>query len=150
MNLSSLSNRWPGSLRQLMKKEAGACRTVLGQDCALCGARDGDRLVCRHCEAALVRTPHACRRCALPLAPPADQCGQCLRRPPPFDASTAAFAYTFPTDRLLHRFKFTGDLAVGRWLALSLLEAVRPQRAPDLIVPTPLSRTRLRERGFNQ
>jgi ComF family protein len=150
MNFGILSNQSRLPSRQLPQKEAVSRWDPWGRDCALCGASDGNRLVCRPCEAGLARAGHACGRCALPLPAPAARCGQCLRRPPPFDAAAAAFAYAFPTDRLLHRFKFAGDLAMGRWLAFALLDAVRSQPAPDLVIPTPLSRARLRGRGFNQ
>ena len=59
-------------------------------------------------------------------------------------------AYAFPVDRLIHRFKFGGDLAVGRWLGLRLAERARGEPRPDLLLAPPLSGARLRERGFNQ
>lgn len=62
----------------------------------------------------------------------------------------AAFSYRFPLDRLVQRFKFGGDLAVGRWLGLRLADRVRAEPLPDLLLPPPLSESRLRARGFNQ
>jgi len=78
----------------------------------------------------------------------AETCGACLRRPPEFDAALAAFEYRFPVDRLVQRFKFAGDLAVGRWLAQRLAAIACPR--PDLVVVPPLAPARLRTRGFNQ
>ena len=43
-----------------------------------------------------------------------------LLPPCAFDDALAVFDYRFPVDRLVHRFKFAGDLAVGRWLARRL------------------------------
>lgn len=97
---------------------------AIGQDCTLCAA-SCDGLVCADCAAAL---------------PALDDHG-------PF---RAAFAYAFPVDRLVHRFKSGGDLAIGRWLAERLGERVRREPRPDLLVAPPLSPRRLRERGFNQ
>ena len=85
-------------------------------------------------------------------------CGACeLRLPPCADAPeglptevVAVFAYRFPIDRLVHRFKFAGDLAVGRWLATRLAARVAPLTKPDFLVAPPLTAARLRERGFNQ
>ncbi len=88
-------------------------------------------------------------RCAAPLEQ-AGVCGECLRGAPAFDEAAAAFVYRFPVDRLVQRFKAGGDLAVGGWLALQLLERVRPADRPDRIVAPPLSREKLRRRGFNQ
>lgn len=91
-------------------------------------------------------------RCAIPLPEPATECGRCLRRPPDFDAALAPLIYGFPVDRLLPRFKFHGDLAAGRLLAATLLSAASaaPGARPATLIPVPLHRTRLRERGYNQ
>lgn len=105
--------------------------------------------MCIGCEAALPALGAACVRCAVPL-PVAGMCGECQRHPPAFDRVAAAFEYRFPLDRLIQRFKFSGDLAAGHWLALRLLDHVREQPRPHVIVAPPLTATRLRERGFNQ
>jgi ComF family protein len=118
-----------------------------GQDCLLClGAADD--LVCEPCAHALPRLACACTRCAVPLAHEA-VCGACLRQPLAFDAARAAFEYRFPLDRLVQRFKFSGDLAAGRWLARELDRALQDASADALVVP-PLAPSRVRERGFNQ
>jgi ComF family protein len=120
--------------------------------CRLCGAdgRQG-RELCRGCEADLpwIRTP--CRRCGRPLPEAAGEslCGRCLRRPPPFDQVIAPLRYQPPVDRLIHAFKFRGDLPAGRLLA-DLLQQAAADRAPRLLLPVPLHDRRLRERGFNQ
>ena len=95
------------------------------QDCALCGARSGRAVVCPSCASALPRAQGDGR-------------------------AIAAFEYRFPVDRLVQRFKFAGDLALGHWLALALASRVREEPRPDVLVAVPLSRARLRERGFNQ
>jgi ComF family protein len=70
--------------------------------------------------------------------------------PGTFDSALAVYEYAFPLDRLIQRFKYGGDLAVGRWLALRLLARVIREPRPDVIVAPPLTAARLRERGFNQ
>ena len=102
------------------------------QDCALCLA--GSRgLVCAACEADLGT----------------DGTGVAWRASA-FDDAVARFEYRFPLDRLVQRFKYGGDLAIGRWLAERLAERVRAAPRPDLLVVPPLGAARLRERGFNQ
>lgn len=121
---------------------------ALPQSCLLCGAASGQALLCAACDADLPRLPHArCAVCALPI-PSGSVCGACLDHPPRFDRVTAVFAYRFPVDALVHAFKYGGNLAVGRVLGQALGAAVT-ERA-DLIIPMPLARKRLRERGFNQ
>jgi ComF family protein len=120
--------------------------------CALCGAPGaGERDLCSGCAAALPTNPVACPRCALPLSAPAPACGRCLRAPPPFAAAHAPFCYGDPLDRLLTRFKFAADLAAGRVLGTLLIEAVTAALPRDaVLLPMPLHRRRLAERGFNQ
>ncbi len=76
-------------------------------------------------------------------------CGECLRNPPPFDDVVTAFDYRFPIDRLVHRFKFSADLATGAYLGDALARAAAAAPAPDLVLASPASAARLRERGFN-
>jgi ComF family protein len=98
---------------------------LLGSDCFLCLDRAADGLVCAACAASL---PSAAR----------------------FEGGIACYDYRFPVDRLVQRFKFAGDLAVGRWLSRRLAARVRAETRPVVIVPMPLAPRRLRERGFNQ
>ena len=130
-------------------KISAATRLLPGQDCSLCAAPTGERIVCAACSSALPRLACACDRCAIALQA-AGVCGECLRHAPSFDAALAAFEYRFPLDRLIQRFKYSGDLAIGKWLALELAARVRDDERPDLLVAPPLALSRLRERGFNQ
>jgi ComF family protein len=120
---------------------------VLDVDCALCVA-SSDALVCPACRGNLPRARFACTSCALPL-PRTGICGACRSRAPAFDGATAAFEYRFPVDRLVRRFKYAGDLALGRWLAERLAASIEDEPMPSLIVAPPSTRQRLRERGFN-
>ena len=115
----------------------------------LCGARAPHAVACVECAKSLPRTAATCPRCALPMSV-GELCGRCLRHPPAFDAALAAFEYRFPVDRLVKRFKFSGDLATGRWLAMQLARRVREVPLPALLVVPALTRARLRRRGFNQ
>ena len=130
-------------------------RRLLGRawpaHCLACGGRgEAGRDLCAACHAGLPWLHAACPRCALPLPAPAEACGECLRNPPPLDAVHAAFIYAPPLDRLLPRFKFHGDLAAGCLLAALMCEAT-PRFPPDAaIVPVPLHRERLRQRGYDQ
>ena len=98
---------------------------AMPQSCVLCAARSGAEAVCVACEAALTEAPAT---------------GQGI----------AVHEYRFPLDRLVQRFKSSGDLAVGRWLAVRLAHRVANEPRPDLLVAPPLTSRRLRERGFNQ
>lgn len=127
--------------------QAGLDR-LLPRACLLCGAT-AQAALCPGCAADLPQmSAHACPICALPLVAPAPACGACLKAPPAFDATYAALRYTFPVDRLVLMLKFQHRLASADFFAQRMLTGAHP--AGTVVVPVPLSRQRLRERGFNQ
>jgi ComF family protein len=135
----------------LNRTMAALQRWILPWRCLLCadaGAEGVD--LCPACIAELPRNPHCCARCALPLPLSTPLCGQCQRRAPPWDAAWAPFRYAWPLDRLETRFKFGRDLAAGRVLSTLWARESATASLPQLIVPVPLHRRRLRERGYNQ
>lgn len=60
------------------------------------------------------------------------------------------FAYAWPADALLRRFKFHQDLAAGRLLASLMAERCATLARPQALVPVSLHRQRLRQRGYDQ
>lgn len=123
---------------------------LFSPNCALCGAAAGNGQICAACRNALPYHPAAtCPSCALPTAGGAT-CGHCLKKPPAFDRSVAAFSYTFPVDALIHSYKYAGNLTLLDLLAGPLAARAIAQRLPDLLIPMPLHPARLQERGFNQ
>ena len=133
-------------LTSAAKRCAGS---LLPQDCYLCAAASGDRLLCASCSASLRRlTAECCPLCALPT-PASSICGACLKRAPHFDATQAVFCYEFPVDSLIQSLKYAHRLASADFLGQALAQISTPLR-PDLIVPVPLSAIRLAQRGFNQ
>ena len=117
---------------QLLQKAAMG----MEHDCVLCGSPSGAAFACLACQA---RLPHGTGTCDDTLA-----ANRVL------DGAEAAFDYRFPMDRLILRFKFAGDLAVGHWLAVQLSKRVAALPSPAFLVAPPLSAARLRTRGFNQ
>jgi len=145
--LPDVDGRWRRWLGQVWP---GRCLA-----CAEAGQPGHD--LCAACLASLPWNRHACARCAIPL-PEADDdtdhagrhCGPCLRRPPPLRATCAAFVYAAPLDRLLPRFKFHQDLAAGRLLAQLMAQSLAGAERPQALLPIPLHRARLRQRGYDQ
>jgi ComF family protein len=129
--------------------------------CILCGAAGDDGLdICAGCRADLPALGIACVRCALPLpdavlatvdgAGPV--CGGCRHKPPPFTRTLAAYRYEQPLPALVGGFKFQRRLNMLRLAGLLLAQALQAADAqrPDAIVPVPLHRRRLRQRGYDQ
>lgn len=122
---------------------------VLPQQCEVCGAHSGNEAVCVDCAAGLQRAAvSACVVCALPL-PYSGVCGRCLKRPPAFDASRAALAYTFPVDQLVQALKYRHRLGLAGYFSGLLAETGRSLEV-DCVVALPMHARGLRERGFNQ
>ena len=118
----------------------------LGPRCRLCrGPADGP--LCPGCRGDLPRIPDPCPECGEPGHGP-EPCPAC-RRQPPTAPVLAACRYAWPVDRLIHAMKFHGDLVAARGLGEVLAEAVAGESV-DALVPVPLHRRRLAERGFNQ
>ena len=137
-----------------------AARLLWPNRCLVCSAAGVDGLdLCAACVEALPWNREACARCAIPLPQAAEACGRCLQRAarhrgrgiaPPLDAVRAAFVYALPLDRLLPRFKFHHDLAAGALLAQLMAQALPDAPRPEVLMPVPLHRARLRRRGFDQ
>ena len=123
--------------------------------CRLCSSRTptGPGL-CLPCRNEAPWLAHVCACCSLPLPAGCDDslCGRCQKQAPAFDATTALFHYRPPVDYLIKRLKFAGELAIGPLLSGLLAQrlADRDTALPELLIPVPLHRSRLQQRGFNQ
>jgi len=135
---------------QMPNLSSVAPATLWTHDCALCLAPAANELLCGACRTDIERVGAVCERCALRLDASAVDCPACRHADFAFDRSVACFDYRFPLDRLVQRFKYGADLALGGWLARALADRVEREPRMDLLVVPPLSAARLRERGFNQ
>lgn len=128
----------------------------INQICLLCGEPSGQpHPLCVACECALPWLEEQCLRCALPLPMQGLVCAACSRRPPAFEQVIAAWHYGFPVDTLISRFKHQRQWPLGHLLSQQLGMALQYRYAeglsrPDKLLPVPLARGRLRQRGFNQ
>ncbi|PWB30502.1 amidophosphoribosyltransferase [Pseudomonas sp. SDI] len=126
------------------------------QKCLLCDEPAEQLLpICAACEAELPWLDERCRVCALPLPMRGLTCGQCSRRRPAFQQVEAPWHYGFPLDTLISRFKHRQHWPLGRLLAQLLGNWLTHRFAeglprPALLLPVPMGRQRLRQRGFNQ
>lgn len=134
---------------------------VTPEKCLLCWSSHNIELetgLCQHCKNDLPWLEKACPRCALPLHQhkhhDVEMCGQCQKEQPPFTRSYCLFHYQPPIDQLISRFKFNQQLSYSRLFGYLLAEritALYPSDSlPDVMIPVPLHRKRLQERGFNQ
>lgn len=124
---------------------------LFGSSCLLCKGAADDAL-CSGCLNDLPYLTSACHRCALPLADTEIHiCGGCMKSPPNFDSAQALLRYAPPVPTLLQAWKYQQRLGLERVLVLRMLSKIDEMNTrPDVIVPVPLYRRRLRQRGYNQ
>ncbi len=118
--------------------------------CQLCGSQGIGPEICAGCYRDLPRARRTCPICARPV-PLEGICPSCSLRRPAYDRARVPFIYDFPVNRLIHRLKYGGTRSHGR--LLGELTGRAPKRngsLPPVIVPVPLHRRRLRQRGFDQ
>lgn len=139
---------------------AGLADLVFPPRCLTCGLvleEHASLPFCPACTAGIrtIRSP-LCVRCGVPLPDPGVRdrfCGDCLRTARPFAAARAVGCYESTLLEAIHLFKYRGRLGIGK--VLGSLMADCAGRLWDMtlftrILPVPLHRRRLQERGFNQ
>ena len=132
---------------------------ILPPICHICRSfipNAGNLHICPTCRdrLPLVSSP-LCVICGIPFTGTGSdhRCGACLTHPPHFDTARAHFLYEGALRDLIHSFKYNQNTKLRYPLALLTLEGVSellPDHNPNLIIPVPLHRSRLRQRGFNQ
>lgn len=127
--------------------------------CIFCGNKTDQTLaLCDGCEIDLPWITHSCLQCAIPL--PASnnlelRCPACLQNPPPFERAFALFHYQHPISAIITQLKFYHQLLYAKLFGLLLAKYLqhayeKDSSYPSIVIPMPLHKKRLRERGFNQ
>jgi ComF family protein len=116
--------------------------------------------ICPECLAKLPYNEVSCRRCAVPLVAEVEGerlCGRCIKKLPAFDYAYSPLHYEDDVIRLMHQFKFREKIAFSRTLGEIMLECWQMKTmksgnvdTPDCLLPVPLHKSRMRQRGFNQ
>lgn len=127
--------------------------------CLLCGEAPLDRDIpfCADCLSRIRRiaTP-LCERCGIPFDTRGGDdhlCGDCLASRPSFAVARALGIYESVLLDAIHRFKYRGKVVTGELLGRFMAAATyHGLDIPDysLVIPVPLHRKKLRQRGFNQ
>lgn len=118
------------------------------QSCVHCG-RDG-ALLCEQC----VRdsTPvskDVCRKCAEPLSKPGT-CTRCVIESSALDRLYGSFLYESPVGAAVRAFKFDDVRALAGVLGEMFNVELMNRAEPELVLPVPMHKSRLRSRGYNQ
>ncbi|MBI5874893.1 MAG: ComF family protein [Deltaproteobacteria bacterium] len=126
---------------------------LLPQICPLCAEDADDGRFCQRCFAGIrLITGPICPCCGMPFVSQENTehlCGRCIIKEPPFEAARSAGVYKGVLLEAIHRFKYNGKTSLAKPL-IKIIADMFPANACGLIVPVPLHKTRLKERGFNQ
>lgn len=127
--------------------------TVYPSICPVCSKPSDDvryAPICMGCWEGIERyRGPSCRVCAAPLVSEhSGMCGECLSHTPPFSHVLSFGLYSGSLREAIHLLKFSGLRRLAAPLGRFLYELPVPE--VDGIVPVPLSKKSLRERGFNQ
>lgn len=125
---------------------------ALPSQCLVCRTWPS-QVVCEACVNRFAQPQRRCPTCALPVPENVTRCGACVKEASPLDACLAAVTYGYPWSDLILGYKFHNH--PGRAPAFALLLHSTPWVEPaldaaDLVIPMPLSRERLKTRGYNQ
>jgi ComF family protein len=120
--------------------------------CLACGCELEDaNSLCGSCSQQLQWVPNPCQYCGQPNPVDGLVCPACLLNPPRWQKLIAPLQYRGLVRDYLLQLKFSEALYLSRTLCLESIDPFRqssPQ--PEVLLPVPLHRTRLLERGYNQ
>ncbi len=137
--LGLLADGWRGLLDLFYPPRCPGCGRMGALFCDACRAR------------VTLFVPPFCRRCGLPL-PGDGLCSRCRATPSGLDGIVAAAVFADPLRQAIHALKYENVRALADPLGALMAEAWERVGLPraDLILPVPLHRRRLAERGYNQ
>ena len=118
--------------------------------CGGCG-KTGFRW-CPSCQARVPRVAEPiCEKCGIPIRK-AGLCEKCQSNPPVYRLLRSWAVFDSPIQNALHTLKYRRNIAgFGDALAIQMADFVRSLHWPvNVIIPVPLGRKRLQERGYNQ
>lgn len=123
------------------------------QACIVC-SEPSHLVVCQSCEDEFSVQEQRCLSCALPLNQSLDYCGNCLRTSPSFHRAFTLYDYEGVVAYLIKKMKYDARLSVARFFAEKMTKKIVHMQSSghhyDAIIPMPLHKKRLRERGYNQ
>ena len=136
-------------LPQVTKLGGIALNLLFPQQCIGCG-REGE-LICYSCRSSLPQvTPPLCPKCGRPQLS-GILCPSCISWQAHIDGIRSPFRFEGVIRQAIHQLKYQNLRALALPLAKLLDDYLKANPITgDILVPVPLHRKRLRERGYNQ
>ena len=141
-------------MRRYGSRLPDAWRRRFESACAICELEAVRGRICERCRDILPWNDPHCECCGQPLPsrqPAGISCESCQLVRPPFAKARAPLAYGFPVDAIIKAIKFRRQLSFVPALTEILLQTLEQEfTGVDALLPVPLHRMRLLQRGFNQ
>lgn len=131
-------------------------RLSLQIHCLLCKTHTTrESPICRLCLESCPYSQSFCSVCGVPIISGlTDVCSQCLQKPPAFDVCLSGYLYEFPVNRIVQNIKYKGQLELIRPVTRHLTDILQDYYSdlpwPETIIPVPLHKRRLCQRGYDQ
>ncbi len=108
----------------------------------------------RWCVDCRTRVPHIrkpfCEKCGIPTRG-AELCEKCISNPPTYRALRSWAVFDSPVQNALHTIKYRRNIGLADEVAVHATEFVRSLNwKVEALIPAPLGKARLKERGYNQ
>ena len=106
---------------------------------------------CPECQARVPRIrPPFCEKCGIP-SEQTDACEKCKSDPPAYRIMRSWAVFDSPVQNGLHSMKYGRNIGLGEAIAVQMVDFVRSLEWPvDMMMPVPLGKNRLKQRGYNQ
>ena len=106
---------------------------------------------CLDCQARVPRIQQPyCAKCGIPTRG-SDLCEKCSSNPPAYRMMRSWAVFDSPIQNGLHTMKYRRNIGLGESIAMQMLDFVRSLNwQMDLLIPVPLGKKRIKERGYNQ
>jgi len=97
-----------------------------------------------------------CKSCGRPFLTENGEdhlCSDCVLKPQPYEAARAALIFKGSIKDIIYKFKYQYKVHLRRSItaiSAEYLDKFVADFAPDILIPVPLHKKRLRKRGFNQ
>lgn len=106
---------------------------------------------CPDCQARVPRIHKSfCEKCGIPTKG-ADLCEKCKSNPPAYRMMRSWAVFDSPIQNGLHTMKYRRNIGLGEAIAMQMADFVHSLHWQlDVLIPVPLGKKRLKERGYNQ
>ncbi|KDR94752.1 competence protein ComFC [Peptoclostridium litorale DSM 5388] len=129
-----------------------------GIKCICCGEpipKGNTYSLCKHCFDSLRFIKNGCEKCGKPIPEEMHErlCSSCMDGAGRlnFDRAVCCMEYDDLVHRMIYAFKYGKKTFMGKYLAGIIMDKLEYEQMDfEIIVPVPLSKKRLRARGFNQ